>query len=119
MLIRNADWAVVWDPAAGRHAYARGVDVTVENGVIAAIAPHDPQAGGVGIDASGMALLPGLVNVHTHPTTEPSLRGVREDHGVREQQMTGLFERSQSMRLDTAGREAGTRLAYAELMGAV
>ncbi|MDB5314592.1 MAG: hypothetical protein JWO24_436, partial [Rhodospirillales bacterium] len=25
MLIRNADWAVVWDPAAGRHAYARGV----------------------------------------------------------------------------------------------
>ena len=35
--------------------------------------------------------LPGLVNIHSHPTTEPGYRGVREDHGVPEQQMTGLI----------------------------
>jgi len=116
-LIRNAAWAVVWDAAAKRHAYARGVDIRLEGGKVSAIAPHDPAATAEEvIDASARLVLPGLVNVHTHPTTEPSLRGVREDHGVPEQQMSGLFERAQSLRLDEAGRQAAQRLAYAELL---
>lgn len=121
ILIRNAAWAVVWDPAAKRQAYARGVDIRLSGGTIAAIAPHDPAAtapAGETIDGTGLLVLPGLVNIHTHPTTEPALRGVREDHGVPEQQMTGLFERAQSLRLDEAGRQAAMRLAYAELMSA-
>ncbi|MBL6457780.1 amidohydrolase family protein [Belnapia sp. T6] len=119
-LIRNAAWAVVWDAAAGRHAYARGVDIRLEGGKVAAIAPHDPAApppaGTEVIPGEALLVLPGLVDVHTHPTTEPGLRGVREDHGVPEQQMSGLFERAQSLRLDEAGREAAQRLAYAELL---
>lgn len=119
-LIRNADWAVLWDASTRRHAYARGVDMLIRDGAIAAVGPHDPaaSANATVIDGTGMLLMPGLVNVHTHPTTEPGFRGVREDHGVPEQQMTGLFERSQAMRLDAAGREAAMRLAYAELMSA-
>jgi len=39
--------------------------------------------------------LPGLIDIHSHPSTEPGFRGLREDHGVPEQQMTGLHERSQ------------------------
>jgi len=119
-LIRNAAWAVVWDAATQRHAYARHVDLLLAAGRIAALAPHDPAAPPPGadevIDATGLLVIPGLVNVHTHPTTEPALRGVREDHGVPEQQMTGLFERAQSLRLDEAGRQAAQRLAYAELL---
>ncbi|MBW8269073.1 amidohydrolase family protein [Caldovatus aquaticus] len=121
-LIRNAAWAVVWDAAAGRHAYARGVDIALAGGRIAAIAPHDPAApppaGAAVVDGRDTLVLPGLVNVHTHPTTEPAYRGVREDHGVPEQAMTGLFERMQAFRLDPEGQRAAMRLAYAELMAA-
>jgi cytosine/adenosine deaminase-related metal-dependent hydrolase len=119
--IRNAAWAVVWDPTASRHVYARGVDITLGDGKVVGIAPHDPAAPpptGEVIPGEALLVLPGLVNVHTHPTTEPGLRGVREDHGVPEQQMTGLFERAQSLRLDEAGRKAAQRLAYAELLSA-
>ena len=118
-LIRNAAWAVVWN---GRHEYRRNVDILLGGGRIAAIAAHDPAAeppaADAVIDGRALLVLPGLVNVHTHPTTEPALRGIREDHGVPEQQMTGLFERAQSLRLDEAGREAAQRLAYAELLSA-
>lgn len=121
-LIRNADWAVVWDPVAQGHAYRRDVDLLLHDGAIAAIAPHDaaapPPADAAVVEGRGLLVMPGLVNVHTHPTTEPGFRGVREDHGVAEQQMTGLFERSQALRLDARGREAAMRLAYAELMSA-
>ena len=122
ILIHNAAWAVVWDAPARRHAYVRGVDIHLADGKVAAIAAHDPAAppppGVEVIAGEGLLVLPGLVNVHTHPTTEPGIRGVREDHGVPEQQMTGLFERSQAFRLDEAGRRAAMRLAYAELMAA-
>jgi cytosine/adenosine deaminase-related metal-dependent hydrolase len=33
------------------------------------------------LDGSGLLLLPGLIDIHAHPSTEPALRGVREDHG--------------------------------------
>lgn len=121
-LIRNAAWAVVWDGAARRHAYARGVDIALSAGRVLSIAPHDaaapPPPGPEVIDGSALLVLPGLVNVHTHPTTEPAGRGVREDHGVPEQAMTGLFERLQAFRLDAAGQQAAQRLAYAELLSA-
>jgi cytosine/adenosine deaminase-related metal-dependent hydrolase len=121
-LIRNAAWAVVWDAVGRHHVYARGVDIHLDGARIAAVTPHDgaapPPAAAAVIDAAQMLVLPGLINIHTHPTTEPGLRGVREDHGVAAQQMTGLFERSQALRLDEAGRRAAMRLAYAELMAA-
>ena len=31
-LIRNAAWAVLWDAAAGRHVYARDVDIVLRDG---------------------------------------------------------------------------------------
>jgi len=122
LLIRDAAWAVVWDAPARRHAYAREVDVLLQEGRIAAIARHDPDApvpeGAEVVDGRRLMVMPGLVNIHTHPTSAPAARGVREDHGVPEQHMTGLFERLQAFRIDQAGQAAGMRLAYAELMSA-
>ena len=122
LLIRNAAWAVLWDEAAGRHVYGRDLDILLRQGRIAAIGPHDaeaePSPGAEVVDGRRLLVMPGLVNIHTHPTTEPAYRGVREDHGLPEHQMTGLFERLQAFRLDQQGQAAAMRLAYAELMSA-
>ncbi len=33
-VIQSADWAIVWDRAAGRHGYRRDVDVVFKGGDI-------------------------------------------------------------------------------------
>lgn len=120
LLLRNVDWLVAWDAVECAHRYQRDVDMLVEAGRIAAVSPHDPGAampdGTQVLDCRGHLVIPGLVNVHTHPTHEPSYRGVREDHGVPEQYNTGLYERLLAFRLDAPGRQASQRLAYAELL---
>jgi 5-methylthioadenosine/S-adenosylhomocysteine deaminase len=117
--IRNASWAVLWDASSRRHFYRRNVDLSLADGRIAAIeaaGTTPPSPGEHAIDARGHLVLPGLINLHSHPTTEPAYRGVREDHGVREHQMTGLFERLQAFRLDDPGRRAAATLAYSEML---
>ena len=116
-LIRNASWAIVWEASRG-HAYRTDVDVRLANGQIGEIAPGGTLQAGPGdsvLEGRGFLLMPGLVDIHSHPSTEPSFRGLREDHGVPEQYMTGLHERSQAFRLDPAGRKAAVTMAYGEL----
>jgi len=117
-LIRNASWAIVWDGGRG-HVYRSNVDVRLRDGQIVAIAPGgtlETTAADVLLEARGLMLMPGLVDIHSHPSTEPGFRGVREDHGVPEQQMTGLHERAQAFRLDPEGRKAAVTMAYGEML---
>lgn len=119
--IRNLSWAVVRDGVHHRHVYRRDVDLHLKGGQIVEITPAGARPSGSGevsIDGTGMLALPGLVNIHSHPSTEPGYRGVREDHGVPEQQMTGLMERLQAFRLGDDGRQGAATLAYCEMLRA-
>jgi len=61
--------------------------------------------------------LPGLIDIHSHPEHEPLYRGVREEHGLRNMHMTGLYERSQAFPApDDEARAASAEFAYCELL---
>jgi cytosine/adenosine deaminase-related metal-dependent hydrolase len=112
---------VARDGAARRHVYRRNVDLFLKDGRIVEITPagaRPAEANEPALDGTGMLALPGLVNIHSHPTTEPGYRGVREDHGVPEQQMTGLIERLQAFRLPREGRAAAAEMSYSEMLRA-
>src|SRR5437667_6818566 len=95
-VIRNADWVVAWEEAAGRHTYRRGIDVAFADDMISFVGRD--YRGGVDrvVDGKDRLVLPGLIDIHSHPEHEPLYRGVREEHGVPNMYMTGLFERSQA-----------------------
>jgi len=116
-VIRNADWIIAWEgePAAGRHVFRRSCDLAFADGRISALGPGlAAPPGAAEIDGRGLMVMPGLVNIHTHPATEPAFRGVREDHGKPEHYMSGLYDRSQAMVLSDAGKKAALEVAYAE-----
>ena len=114
--IRNAAWVAAWDGAAERHVYRRGVDVAFTDDRIVFVGPGYGGAADETIDGAELFVMPGLIDIHSHPSTEPSYKGIREEHGVAEMYMTGLYERLLAFQLDEAGQQAGAEIAYSELL---
>src|SRR3546814_12097472 len=52
------------------------------------------------IDGANRMIMPGLVNVHSHPSHEPAYRGIREEHGVSNMYLSGLYARSGAFRTE-------------------
>jgi 5-methylthioadenosine/S-adenosylhomocysteine deaminase len=116
-VIKNADWAIAWQPQPGRHVYMRGVDVVFDGNTITHVGKD--YAGPVDKIVTGAKrmVMPGLVNLHSHPEHEPAYRGVREEHGLPNMYMSGLFERSQAFyATDDEFRAASAEFAYCELL---
>ena len=113
-VIRNAAWVAAWD---GRgHRYLRDGDVAFTGDRIVHVGGPWEGPADRSIDGSRRFVMPGLVNVHSHPHNEPGYKGVREDHGVPEMYDTGLYERSCAFSLDETGRRAAMEMAYADLL---
>ena len=116
-VIRNADWVVAWDEDALRHVYRRDVDIAFTDNTIIFVGRDYPGAAERVIDGKDRLVLPGLIDIHAHPQHEPLYRGVREEHGVRNMHMTGLYERSQAFSApDDEARAASAEFAYCELL---
>jgi 5-methylthioadenosine/S-adenosylhomocysteine deaminase len=112
-VIRNADWVIAWDEGAGRQVYRRGVDIAFVDDVISFVGRNYSAAADRVIDGKDRLVLPGLIDIHSHPEHEPLYRGVREEHGVRNMHMTGLYERSQAfLAPDDEARAASAEFAY-------
>jgi len=114
--IRNAAWIIAWDAAAGQHIYLRDADLAFRGNTIVHVGKNYQGAADITIDGRGLMLMPGLVDIHSHPSTEPFFRGIREEHGVPAMFMSGLYERYFAFRTDEAGRRAGKTVAYCEML---
>ena len=115
-VIKGADWVVAWDEPGTRHTYLRDGDVAFEGGTITFVGKGYGGPADETIDGAGLLVLPGFVDVHSHPSTEPGFRGIREEHACRPMHMSALYERSQAFSMDSDGRRAGLEVAYAELL---
>ena len=114
--IRNADWVVAWDASSRRHAYLEHGDVVFAGHAITFVGRGYAGAADETIDGRGLMVMPGLIDLHAHPGHEASYRGIREEHGVPEMYMSGLFERGGAYWPDEEGRLACAEAAYCELL---
>lgn len=116
-VIRNAAWVAAWDAARQRHTYRRNVDVAFAGDRITHIGPGYAGAAERVIDGAGLFVIPGLIDIHSHPHHEPLYRGVREEHGLPGMHMTGLYERGQAFQApDDAARSDSAEFAFCELL---
>ena len=120
-VIRNAAWVIAWDEGLAHQVYRRGVDLAFKDDRIVFLGrDFDKSAMGPAdrvIDGSARLVLPGLIDIHSHPEHAPLYRGIREEHGLPSMHMTGLYERSQALSApDDEARAASAEFAYCELL---
>lgn len=116
-LIKNADWIIGWDAATKSHFYRRHADLAFTGDRIVHLGSGYGGRADTIIDGGGLMIMPGLVDIHSHPGHEPAFRGIREEHGVPNMYMSGLYERSQAFDAsDPELQQACLEVALCELL---
>jgi 5-methylthioadenosine/S-adenosylhomocysteine deaminase len=122
--IRDADWIVAWDAGAGRHVYRRDADLEFTGDTVTYVGPpRDRGRGAEGggavareIDGRGLMVMPGLIDIHSHPSTEPMLKGLTDEVGSRKLYMSSLYEYLFLFQNDGPGKRAANEVALSELL---
>jgi 5-methylthioadenosine/S-adenosylhomocysteine deaminase len=89
-LIRNAHTVIAWDGT--RHVTRNGVDLAFEGGAVTHIGPAYPGVAHEVIDGSGLMVMPGLIDIHSHPSSEPLLKGLTDEIGTPGLYNSSLYE---------------------------
>ena len=78
--VKNADWVVAWDASSRRHAYLEHGDVVFAGDTLTFVGRDYSGRADETIDGRGLMVMPGLIDVHSHPCLEASYRGIREEY---------------------------------------
>lgn len=114
--IRGAAWVIAWDAEHDQHRYLNDVDVVFADATISHIGPDYDGPVDNELDGQERLVLPGLINVHCHPSTEPLKKGFREEFGNRQLHMSPLYDRAFMLQTDDRGLRTGLRYALYELL---
>ena len=115
-LIRNAELVVGWDAAAKSHSYMPDTDLAFQGGTITFLGRgYEGQADTV-IDGRGVMVMPGLVNIHSHPSSEPLNKGFLDEIGSPGLYNSSLYEFMPIFRADAEAVPHCVRVALSELL---
>jgi len=115
-LIRGAERVVAYDEATAGHVYLTDADVAFADGRIVFVGRGFRGTADTVIEGRGLMVMPGLVDIHSHPSTEPMYRGLNEELGSPGLYNSSLYEYMPIFRSDPAAKPACTRVAYSEML---
>jgi cytosine/adenosine deaminase-related metal-dependent hydrolase len=115
-VIRNAAWVVAWNGALAKHHYLRDVDIAFAGNEITHVGgaydgPVDQE-----ISGRDLMVMPGLVNIHSHPTSEPLRKGITDETLSPNFYHSSLYEFLTIFNNDPEGTPPCHRVAMAELL---
>lgn len=114
--IANIDHVVAWDEAEQRHVYLDDTDLVFKGNEIVHVGPDHADPIDVTIDGRGFMAIPGFVNVHSHPFSEPANKGLTEEHGSDKLGQSLLYEYLTVFGLAPEDAGPSTQIAMSELL---
>ncbi|MBT3532559.1 MAG: amidohydrolase family protein [Rhodospirillaceae bacterium] len=115
-VIRNAAWVVAWNDALGRHQYMRDVDVAFTGNQISHVGGGYDGPVDAEIPGGDVMVMPGLVNIHSHPTSEPLRKGITDETRSPNFYHSSLYEYLTIFNNDPEGTPPCHKVAMAELL---
>jgi cytosine/adenosine deaminase-related metal-dependent hydrolase len=115
-VIRNADFVIAWDAGAKQHVSMAGADVAFTDGVIDFVGRGYAGAAEVERDGRGFMVMPGLVNIHSHPSSEPMNKGLTDEVGSPGFYNSSLYEYLPIFRPGAEAVHDCVRVALSELL---
>ncbi|EDP66913.1 N-ethylammeline chlorohydrolase [alpha proteobacterium BAL199] len=115
-VIRNAAWIVAWSERDHRHVYLQNADVAFTDGSIAQVGGRWTGEATTEVDGSDLMVMPGMINVHSHPTSEPLRKGITDEIRSPGFYHSSLYEFLTIFENDPEGLAASVRVAMAELL---
>jgi 5-methylthioadenosine/S-adenosylhomocysteine deaminase len=112
-VIRGADWIIGWN--GERHVFLRDGDLAFKDGVVVQAGGRFDGVADVEISGAGRMVMPGLVNIHSHPTSEPLRKGVTDETRSPGFWHSSLYEFLTVIANDADGVAPSMRVAFGEL----
>ena len=114
--IRNAELVVAWDASAKQHVYLPDADVVFEDGKLLFVGRGYTGPAGHEMPGAGLMGMPGLVNIHSHPSSEPMNKGLIDEVGSPGLYNSSLYEYLPIFRGDAEAVPNCVRVALSELL---
>ena len=114
--IRDCAWIVAWDDTEKCHAYLRDADVVFSGDTIVHVGSHYDGDVDVEVDGRERLVMPGLVNIHAHPSSEPLRKGITDETRSPGFHHSSLYEFLTVFDNDADGRLASLQVALSELL---
>ncbi|MDK3016753.1 amidohydrolase family protein [Pseudodonghicola flavimaris] len=114
-VIRNAAFIVAWDETTGHHRLIEGQDLAFAGDRILQVGGHWDGPVAEEIDGRDRLVCPGLVDIHSHPSSEPMNKGMLDELGSPGLRMSSLYEFMPLFRPDLKGTLAASKVAFSEL----
>ena len=115
-VFRNADVVLAWDDATHQHVYMPNGDLAFEEGRILFVGRDYAGPADETISGTGMMVMPGLVNIHSHPSSEPMNKGFTDEVGTPGLYNSSLYEYLPIFRSDADAVPSCVRVALSELL---
>ena len=111
--IKSADWVVGWD--GKQHVYLKNADVVFTGDKIVSVGAGYVGAVDKEVDGRGHMVMPGFVNLHSQPSSEPINKGYMEEIGSPNLGMGGYYEYAGVIFSgDEETKRAAAEVAYCE-----
>jgi 5-methylthioadenosine/S-adenosylhomocysteine deaminase len=114
--IRSAAMVVGWDASTHTHVYLPDADIAFEAGALTFVGRGYAGGADTVIDGKGLMAMPGLVNIHSHPSSEPMNKGLIDEIGSPGFYNSSLYEYLPIFRADTEAVPHCVRVALSELL---
>ena len=113
--IRGVEWLVGWD--GHQHVYLRNSDFVFKGPDIIYVGDHYVDSVDIELSGKDRMIIPGLVDTHAHPTTEPIRKGITDETVSPGFWHSSLYEHLPVFDpVDDQGRLACLKVALAELL---